>query len=122
MREIAAEHDHGWIEEIDRCCQHAADLPPRMADHADRLPVATADQTHHVAAVRGRNASPRQRLGHGAAACHGLEAADVAAATDRVLAIGDLDMTDIASRTLRAAVDLAVRDDPAADSRPSFHE
>ena len=45
-----------------------------------------------------------------------LEAADVAAATDDRRVVHDLDVPDVARRSLRPPVDPAVRDDPGADA------
>ena len=51
-----------------------------------------------------------------------LEAADVSAAADDRRVVDDLDVADVAGRSLGAAVQLAVGDQPGADARPDLHE
>ena len=64
------------------------------------------------------DAQPRR---HRPAARHGLEAAAVAAAADLLVA-GNVDVADVAGRALRAAVDPAIGDDPAADAGRDLDE
>ena len=64
----------------------------------------------------GRLAGPAER----AAAGQRLEAADVAAAADDRGVVDDLDVADVAGAPLRAAVEVAVRDDPRPDAGPDL--
>ena len=58
----------------------------------------------------------------GGAAGQRLEAAEVAAAADDERVVDDLDVADVAGTPLRAAMEVAVRDDARADPGPDLHD
>ena len=63
-----------------------------------------------------------RRGGHGAAAGDRFQAAEVAAAADDVVVVGDVDVADVAGGALGAAVDAAVGDHAAADAGADLDE
>ena len=86
LGDVAADHDDRRVEEVDGAGQHLAECAPGVAHHAHASALPVADQPHDVAAVgrlgAGRREPGRERL----AAGDRLEAADVAAAADHVIA------------------------------------
>ena len=68
--------------------------------------------------ARGRDPGP----GQGRATGQRLETADVPAATDDGGIVDDLDVPDVAGRSLRAAVEAAVGDDAGADPGPDLDD
>ena len=108
------------VEEVDARGEHLADRPAGVA-HLRGLRVPGAHEPHDVAAVLrlepGRGQPPRER----AAAGDGLQAAGVAAAAHDVVVPGEPDVADVPGRALRAAVDPAAGDDPAADAGADLH-
>src|ERR1051325_298809 len=63
-----------------------------------------------VAAVVGGDAQVGEAGGHGAAAGDRFQAAEVAAAADDVVVVGDVDVTDVAGGAPGAAVEAPVGD------------
>ena len=88
---------------------------PGIAHHADRSGVTAADEPDDVTAAGRLGSLAGEPLGERLAPRDGLEAADVAAAADDLLAGGHPDVADVAGRAAGAAMDVAVGDDAAAD-------
>ena len=122
MGDVAADDDHGGVEEVHGGGEDAAEFAAGLADEAHCFGAAVSDVADDVAAVFGGDAEFGEFGGHRAAAGDRFEAAEVAAAADDVVVVGDVDVADVAGGALGAAVDAAVGDDAAADAGADFDE
>ena len=135
--DAAADDDERRVEEVDDAREHRADPPARVAgagatatgspNDAARATssavtvaalVERGPEPRAAAVLGGRLARPAERRATG----QRLEAADVAAAADDRRIVGDLDVADVAGTPLRAAMEVAVRDDPGPDARPDLDD
>src|SRR5918994_5189882 len=122
LGDVSADHDHRGVEEVDGAREHFAEGPACVPDHADRAGMAAPDEADDVAALRRIRSLGGQSLREGQAAGDRLQAADVAAPADHVLAARRPDVSDVARGAARASVDMPVRDDPAADPRADLDQ
>ena len=75
-----------------------------------------------AAGPRGQPEPADSRAAIAAAARDRLQATDVPAPADDVVVVGDVDVADVARRTVGTAMDVATGDDPAADAGADLHE
>ena len=121
LRDVAADHDHRRVEEVDGARQHLAQRPAGIANHADRAGMTAADETDDVATAGHVLARRGESVGECLTAGDCLQAADVPASADHVLAVRDLDVADVPRRSAGASVDVPVRNDAATDPGSSLH-
>ena len=120
--DVAADDDHAGVEEVHGAGQHAAEFAAGLADEPHGFGASVADVAYDVAAVVGLDAQVGEVGGHGAAAGDRFQTAQVAAAADDVVVVGDVDVADVAGGALGAAVDAAVGDHAAADAGADLDE
>src|SRR4029078_11316321 len=80
--------------------QHAAELAAGLPHQPHRLRAPVAHVAHDVARVVRADPGLAQLGRHGAAAGDRFQAAEVAAAADDVVVVGDVDVADVAGRAL----------------------
>ena len=121
LGDVAADDDHAGLKKLTVPARTSPSVRPARARSGSRPRAAAHERTTSrllgastpAAASRSASAWPP---------AIGLEAADVAAAADDVLVAGRADVADVAGRAVRAAVDVAVGDDAAADAGADLDE
>ena len=122
LSEYSTDSDHGRIEQRHDSGKHLARGSSRVPHHLHRSLVPRPDQAHDVG-PRGRGAAGRVQLfEQGRHADDGFQAPCSAAMAGVRGAAGHPDVPDVPAGTLRAATDLAVKDDPHADPGCELHE
>jgi hypothetical protein len=77
---------------------------------------------HDVPAGPGRQPEPGEPGGERAATGDGLQAAEVAATTDDVVLVGDVDVADVPGSPVGPPVDVTSGHEPASDPRADLDE
>ena len=118
LGDVAADHDHRRVVEVDRGGEDLADQPARVADEAAPRPARRRGRARPRRASRRRRA--RRRVSRAAIAAPPASASRQPTLPQlqmiaSALVGGDADVADVAGGALGAAVDAAVDDDPAAD-------
>ncbi len=122
LGQVAGEHEDARVEEGHDGHQHLADALPRLTRQPYGIGLPGGEMGAHVGAGGGGDTRRGQLPGDGPAAGHGGEAAVGPAHAQRVGAVVQPDVADVARAAVDAPVGLTADDDSGTDTGGDLDE
>src|ERR1039458_2539548 len=113
------DQDVGVIR-VDQHCKDATNLPTRFAQFGNCIRPAAQDLSDNLFHLVTVGTDIAELSGKGARTRYCFKASEIPARTLDVFVSGNVDMTNVARRAVRTAMDVAIDHHPAADTCADF--